>query len=117
VASRRGSAPGRDEFLIVDDTGFPKQGRHSVGVARQYSGTLGKVANCQIAVTLQHSLSGRTVCVDAGLYLPEKGWCDDRECMRRAGVPDEVGYRPKWPMVWRAGGSAGANAPGRWRSR
>jgi SRSO17 transposase len=72
---------------IVNDTGFPKQGKRSVGVARQYSGTLGKVENCQIAVSL--NLATVAVCMPVGfeLYLP-KAWTDDPPRMQNAGVPD-----------------------------
>lgn len=92
------------DLLILDDTGFPKQGTASVGVARQYTGTLGKVASCQVAVTLQHArqpaadtaAGGEVFCVDAQLYLPAKGWCDARRRMDEAGVPPDVGYQPKW---------------------
>src|SRR5437763_13324787 len=62
-------ALGAGGFLILDDTGFPKQGTRSVGVARQYSGTLGKVGNCQIAVTLQYATDRDVACLDADLYL------------------------------------------------
>lgn len=96
-----------DGALIIDDTGFPKQGRHSVGVARQYSGTLGKVGNCQIGVTLQYADGQDVFCLDAQLYLPQS-WTDDRSRCQAAGVPDEVNYQPKWKqaleMVERAGG-------------
>src|SRR5262249_32120720 len=85
-----------DGFLILDDTGFPKQGSHSVGVARQYSGTLGKIGNCQIGVTLQYATAHEVVCLDADLYLPEESWADDTDRLEAAGVPKEVGYRPKW---------------------
>ncbi|MGH3570096.1 MAG: IS701 family transposase [Pseudonocardia sp.] len=84
--------------LILDDTGFPKQGEHSVGVARQYTGTLGKVASCQVAVTLQYATATQVVALDARLYLPE-GWAADSDRMARAGVPDGVGYRPKWEIA------------------
>ena len=84
--------------LVIDDTGFPKQGEHSVGVARQYTGTLGKVASCQVAVTLQFATATQVVALDARLYLPE-GWAADRDRMARAGVPDGVGYRPKWEIA------------------
>jgi SRSO17 transposase len=82
----------------MDDTGFPKQGAHSVGLARQYSGTLGKAANCQIAVTLQQGAHESVWGVAAELYLP-KAWQDDPDRMTQAGVPDEIGYRPKWQMA------------------
>ncbi len=61
---------------IVDDTGFPKQGKHSVGVARQYSGTLGKVGNCQIAVSLNLATAEVCMPINFDLYLP-KAWADD----------------------------------------
>jgi SRSO17 transposase len=89
---------GRDGFLIIDDTGFPKQGEHSVGVARQYTGTLGKVASCQVAVTLQFATGAQVVALDARLYLPE-AWTNDRERLTNAGVPDAVDYQPKWQMA------------------
>jgi SRSO17 transposase len=89
---------GTDGFLIIDDTGFPKQGEHSVGVARQYTGTLGKVASCQVAVTLQFAMATQVVALDARLYLPE-AWTQDRERLTKAGVPDSVGYQPKWQMA------------------
>lgn len=85
-------------FLILDDTGFPKQGTHSVGVGRQYSGTLGKVGNCQIGVTLQYATTQEVVCLDADLYLPEESWGDDPDRLKAAGVPADTGYRPKWRM-------------------
>ena len=87
-----------DGLLILDDTGFPKQGTHSVGVERQYSGTLGKVGNCQIAVTLQYATGREVVCLDADLYLPEESWGNQPGRLRAAGVPKEIGYRPKWQM-------------------
>jgi SRSO17 transposase len=89
---------GRDGFLIIDDTGFPKQGEQSVGVARQYTGTLGKVASCQVAVTLQFATAAHVVALDARLYLPE-AWTGDRERLTNAGVPDTVDYQPKWEMA------------------
>jgi SRSO17 transposase len=89
---------GTDGLLIIDDTGFPKQGEHSVGVARQYTGTLGKVASCQVAVTLQFATATQVVALDARLYLPE-AWTGDRDRSAKAGVPDAVGYQPKWQMA------------------
>jgi SRSO17 transposase len=94
VAKRFGTAGA----LIIDDTGFPKQGEHSVGVARQYTGTLGKVANCQVAVTLQLATGTDVVALDARLYLPES-WAADRGRLAKAGVPDGVGYQPKWQLA------------------
>lgn len=92
---RRFSAEG---YLILDDTGFPKQGEHSVGVARQYTGTLGKVASCQVAVTLQWTTGRDVVGVDAKLYLPQ-AWAEDRKRREKAGLPENVSYQPKWQMA------------------
>ena len=94
VARRFGTAGA----LIIDDTGLPKQGEHSVGVARQYTGTLGKVASCQVAVTLQLATGKAVVALDARLYLPES-WTADEDRLAKAGVPDAVGYQPKWQMA------------------
>lgn len=87
-----------DGFLIIDDTGFPKQGDNSVGVARQYTGTLGKIASCQVAVTLQLATGRDVVGLDDKLYLPE-AWCRDSERCRTAGIPETVGYEPKWQLA------------------
>lgn len=83
---------------IVDDTGIPKKGRHSVGVVRQYCGVLGKQDNCQVAVTL--TLANEAVSVPAAyrLYLPEV-WTDDRRRRREAGVPEEVTFKTKWQIA------------------
>jgi SRSO17 transposase len=56
---------------VVDDTGFPKKGTHSVGVARQYSGTLGKIGNCQVAVSLHYATNTDAILLDFQLYLPD----------------------------------------------
>jgi SRSO17 transposase len=79
---------------IIDDTGFPKQGRHSVGVARQYCGQLGKQDNCQVAVSLSIANAHASLPVAYRLYLPQE-WASDRERRRKAGVPDEVVFRTK----------------------
>src|SRR5262249_4182885 len=83
---------------IVDDTAFPKKGRHSVGVAHQYCGTLGKQANCQVAVTV--TLVNEAVSVPAAyqLYLPVE-WAQDRTRRRGAKVPTTVTFRPKWRIA------------------
>ena len=83
---------------IVDDTGFPKKGKHSVGVARQYSGTLGKVDNCQVAVSLHWATEQYSFPLDWSLYLP-KEWTDDPERCRKAGVPEDVTFRKKWELA------------------
>lgn len=82
---------------VVDDTGFPKKGRHSVGVARQYSGTLGRTDNCQVAVALHLAGEAHSCCVAMRLYLP-RAWTDDPQRCRRAGVPDDVGFQTKWQL-------------------
>lgn len=81
--------------FVVDDTGFPKKGVHSVGVARQYSGTLGRTDNCQIATSLHLAGERGSGCIGMRLYLPE-AWTADRARCRAAGVPDTVGFAPKW---------------------
>jgi SRSO17 transposase len=79
---------------VVDDTGFPKDGRRSPGVKRQYSGTLGKIGNCQVGTSL-HAVGERgTLPLGWSLYLP-KDWCDDPERRRRAKIPDDVSFQTK----------------------
>jgi len=82
------------EAWIIDDTGFPKKGRHSVGVARQYCGQLGKQDNCQVAVTL--SLANRTASLPVAyrLYLPQE-WADDPARRQTAGVPGAITFQTK----------------------
>lgn len=83
---------------VLGDTGFPKPGEDSVGVARQDPGTLGRVAGGQVAVTPRFAAAAPVVAPDARLYLPE-GWAADRERVAKAGVPDGVGYRPEWGVA------------------
>jgi SRSO17 transposase len=79
---------------IVDDTGFPKQGKHSVGVARQYCGQIGKHDNCQAAVSLSVSTWDSSLPIAWRLYLPEV-WCQDAERRQQAGVPEEIEFETK----------------------
>ncbi len=82
------------EAWVLDDTGFPKQGKRSPGVKRQYSGTLGKVGNCQLGVSL-HAVGGRgTVPLGWALYLPEE-WCSDEARRASAKIPNEVTFKTK----------------------
>jgi SRSO17 transposase len=83
---------------IVDDTAFPKKGQHSVGVARQYCGVLGKQENCQVAVSLSVANDAVSVPVAYELYLPES-WARDRTRRRAAGVPPAVSFRTKWQIA------------------
>ena len=82
------------EAWVLDDTGFPKDGKDSPGVKRQYSGTLGKTGNCQIGVSV-HAVGRRgTVPLGWALYLPED-WCTDPQRRRKAKIPDEVVFKTK----------------------
>lgn len=82
------------DVWIVDDTGFLKQGDHSVGVQRQYTGTAGKIANCQIAVSLTLATQRVHVPVDMQLYLP-KEWLTDVARRAQAGIPDDIAFHTK----------------------
>ena len=79
---------------IVDDTGFPKQGKHSVGVVRQYCGQIGKHDNCQAAVSLSVSTWNASLPIAWRLYLPEV-WCQDSERRQKAGIPEGVEFQTK----------------------
>jgi SRSO17 transposase len=88
------------EALVIDDTGFPKKGKHSVGVQRQYSGTLGRQDNCQVATSLHVAGEQGSACIAFRLYLPES-WCSDGERRRKAKVPDDVVFLKKWEIALR----------------
>ena len=79
---------------IIDDTGFLKQGKHSVGVGRQYTGSAGKVTNCQIGVSLAVATRAEQIGVDFELYLP-KEWAEDPELRAQARIPEEVTFKTK----------------------
>ncbi|MEE4235475.1 MAG: IS701 family transposase [Anderseniella sp.] len=106
-----------DAIGVVDESGFIKKGKHSVGVKRQYSGTAGKVENCQIGTFLSYATTKGHMFLDRCLYLPEE-WCNDSERRERAKVPEDVVFQTKpeqamamlehaWqagvPMRWVAG--------------
>ena len=102
------------EAWVLDDTGFPKDGKRSPGVKRQYSGTLGKTGNCQIGVSV-HAVGARgTVPLGWALYLPED-WCEDADRRRKAKIPEEVAFKTKSELgielVERACGWKVARAP------
>ena len=79
---------------VLDDTGFPKDGKHSPGVKRQYSGTLGKIGNCQIGVSVHAVGEKGTVPLGWALYLPEE-WCEDPERRAKAKIPEEIEFQTK----------------------
>jgi SRSO17 transposase len=102
------------EAWVLDDTGFPKDGKRSPGVKRQYSGTLGKIGNCQIGVSVHAVGSMGTVPLGWALYLP-KDWCEDPQRRRKAKIPGEVEFKTKpelgVELIERAAGWEIAQAP------
>ena len=114
-AVAEGVVPAIDaQAWVLDDTGFPKDGKDSPGVKRQYSGTLGKTGNCQIGVSV-HAV-GRKGTVPLGWALdPPEEWCEDSERRRKAKIPDEVVFKTKpelgIELVERAAGRGIARAP------
>ena len=91
VVEHLGDANG---VLVVDETGFLKKGNKSVGVQRQYSGTAGRIENCQIGVFLTYATAQGRALLDRELYLP-RVWADDLERRREAGVPEKVAFCTK----------------------
>ncbi|MBF6339715.1 IS701 family transposase [Nocardia abscessus] len=106
----------RDGVLVVDETGFLKKGVKSAGVQRQYSGTAGRIENCQLGVFCAYtSVKGRTL-IDRELYLP-KSWIADRDRCRDAGVPEDVEFATKQVLAQRMLARAlDAGVPARWVS-
>jgi SRSO17 transposase len=102
------------EAWVMDDTGFPKDGKRSPGVKRQYSGTLGRTGNCQIGVSVHAVGATGTVPLGWALYLPQE-WCEDLDRRRKAKIPEEVGFQTKpelgVELVQRAAGWKIAKAP------
>ncbi|MFE7169834.1 IS701 family transposase [Streptomyces sp. NPDC057616] len=88
----------RPEVWVIDDVSFPKCGRASVGVARQYCGAVGKRANCQVAVSVHAATDTASCPLDWQLYLPRE-WTDEPDRCRRAGVPQDVVHQEKWRLA------------------
>ncbi|MFJ5975133.1 IS701 family transposase [Streptomyces sp. NPDC093060] len=93
-----GQRLGPDGVLIIDDTGFIKKGTTSAGVSRQYTGTSGKIDNCQIGVLAAYATGHGRALVDRELYLP-KSWTNDRERCREAKIPDERTFATKGELA------------------
>ena len=87
-----------DGTIVIDETGFLKQGKHSCGVKRQYSGTAGRIENCQIGVFMTYASSKGHSPVDRRLYMPQE-WMDDSERCKKAGVPEGVVFKTKPQMA------------------
>ena len=87
-----------EAYWLIDEVSFPKQGKHSVGVARQYCGALGKTANCQVAVTLDLGTEESSTPLDWALYLPEQ-WINNPVRREEAGVPEEVTFKTKTELA------------------
>jgi SRSO17 transposase len=100
--ARRMSRELAAEAWVIDDTGFPKFGKHSVGVARQYSGALGKVGNCQIGVSVNAASDEASCPLDWRLFIPEE-WDEDSESnqdrRRKAKLPEDVHHVEKWRLA------------------
>ena len=98
LAKRMTSELSPDPAWVVDGTGLPKHGTHWVGVERQYSGTLGKTGNCQVAVSVHHVGEQENTPLGWRLYLPES-WAKDAERHKEAGIPEELVFRKKWELA------------------
>jgi len=83
---------------ILDETSFPKKGNQTAGVQRQHCGAAGKTENCVVSVHLGYATPDFHTLLDGELYLPKETWHQDRDRCRAAGIPEEVGYRPKWQI-------------------
>lgn len=98
VAKELGSDDG---VLIVDESDFPKKGDESVGVARQYCGVLGKIANCQAGVFVGYASEKGHALLDRKLYMPEKWFADEfEEKRKKCGVPDDLNFKKKTELAW-----------------
>jgi SRSO17 transposase len=94
----RAAVPVRAGILAFDDTGFPKQGRHSVGVQRQYCGALGKIGKCHVAVSSALLADGTAWPLTFELYPPQS-WMTDADRRAAAGIPDRLPFREKWRIA------------------
>jgi hypothetical protein len=103
-------AHGAISAWIVDDTGFPKKSKHSVGVARQYCGRLGKQDNCQVAVSLSIANDHASLPVAYQLYLPQS-WANDDARRKKAGVPEDIEFQTKPQIIVDAVIGIGIYAP------
>jgi SRSO17 transposase len=83
---------------VLDESGFPKRGKKSAGVKKQYCGATGRVEGCQVGVFLTYVAGSGHALIDRDLYVPED-WLDDRERCREAGIPDTVSFHPKWELA------------------
>ena len=97
-ARLRAELPVRTGLLLVDETSCPKHGDHSVAVARQYCGALGKIANCQVAVSTALLAEHQAWPTTMELYLPEE-WAEDADRRARAAIPRSLPFRPKWRIA------------------
>ena len=102
-----------DGILVFDPSGFPKSGRESVGVARQWCGRLGKTDNCQVAVFLGYVSRHEHALIDMRLYLPEE-WTKDAARMKKAGVPKGTKFRTRHELVLELLAKHGPTLPHRW---
>lgn len=92
------TVPVDPEVWVIDDVSFPKDGKMSVGVARQWCGALGKQSNCQVAVSLHAASDTASVPISWRLFVPQQ-WQDDTARRSRAGIPEEVGHGEKWRLA------------------
>jgi SRSO17 transposase len=104
-----------EAVLVIDETGFLKKGEKSVGVARQYSGTAGKVENCQVGVFLAYATPRGRAFIDRALYLPQEEWATDEQRREAARVPAEIGFATKGELARRMLSHAfEAGVPAKW---
>jgi SRSO17 transposase len=96
VATEHASA---EAIAVIDETSFPKKGRETTGVQRQYCGATGKTDNCVVTVHLGYATEDFHALIDGDLYLPRETWIDDAERRGKVGIPDDVVFREKWRIA------------------